>query len=337
MTEIARHLDVSCQAVSLALRGKAGVSDKLRQKIISFADQHGYIPNAAAAELMAKVRSHRQLPAYDTIAYINTFAHPELDQSVRSFREFQRGAADRAHDFGYNIEVFHYRGENMTPKRLQQILFARGTRGLLIGPKWKDEPEIQLDWNKFCAVLIGEEVFESKLLRVCNHHRHASMTALTQLLELGYSRIGLFLNRRDEESRSFTYELGLEAFRRRNPQAFAESCYIDDMSEQERRDFIIQKKLDGVLSQDPALLNTTRSVNEQRPKSKRIGYAKLDVDPNSDMAGFFMDPFYVGRVGFDMLKGLLHQGESGGTQYTTAVLIEGEWKDGSTAPRRRKQ
>src|SRR5690606_4735951 len=47
-TAIAKRLGLSQRAVSLALNGKAGVSDVTRQRILSVATGMGYRPNASA-------------------------------------------------------------------------------------------------------------------------------------------------------------------------------------------------------------------------------------------------------------------------------------------------
>ncbi|SHH54687.1 LacI family DNA-binding transcriptional regulator [Thermosipho atlanticus] len=54
ITKIAKDLGVHPSTVSRALSGKSGVSDKLRKKIIEYAEQIGFYPDARASSLRRK-------------------------------------------------------------------------------------------------------------------------------------------------------------------------------------------------------------------------------------------------------------------------------------------
>ena len=58
LREIAVRAGVTRMAVSLALRGKAGVSDSLRRKILKISKQLGYVPDPEVAKFLSHIRSH---------------------------------------------------------------------------------------------------------------------------------------------------------------------------------------------------------------------------------------------------------------------------------------
>jgi len=62
LRETAERAGVPRRAVSLALRGKAGVSAATRRKILRLAKQLGYRPDPEVSKLLARIRS-RALPS----------------------------------------------------------------------------------------------------------------------------------------------------------------------------------------------------------------------------------------------------------------------------------
>jgi LacI family transcriptional regulator len=212
LLEIARRLGVSKTAVSLALRNKPGLSAETKQRIVKLAEELGYAPNPLSVELMALVRDNRQKSAGQTIAFFNTFMDPGLMKRIEGFPEFVTGAALRAERYGYKVEVFEARSPGMTGARLADILQARGIRGILVGPRWGQEPEMDFPWERFSVVLVGEPEYGKNLHRVCNHHIHACSTALRNLAAKGYRNIGVALAAIHERSYGYDYLLGVDQF-----------------------------------------------------------------------------------------------------------------------------
>jgi hypothetical protein len=48
----------------------------------------------------------------------------------------------------------------MTGSRLSHILKSRAVRGVLVGPRWRTEPDMEFDWSAFSVVLVGEAEYE---------------------------------------------------------------------------------------------------------------------------------------------------------------------------------
>ena len=212
VTSIAAKLGVSAMSVSVALRGMPGVSAELRAKILSAARELGYTPDPVASEYMAMLRSLRGANGAETIAFINTFSNPSLFDLTPGLSDFIAGAKRQARVFGYNVERFDNASLGAGSRRLAKILKARGVRGVLLGPRWRNEPDIEFPWDEFSVVLVGEAEYGPNLYRVCNHHLHSCSVALRSLEARGYRRVGLALLRGDESRRGFNYRLGMEQF-----------------------------------------------------------------------------------------------------------------------------
>ncbi len=354
---VAASLGLSKTTVSVALRGRPGVSDEMRARIVAEAKRLGYTPNPVAAELMAMVRTRRRTSVGETIAFINTFqADPTLMRRIPSFQKFIAGATEQAAHFGYRIEEFRASDYGTGSARLDQVLKARGIRGVLVGPRWFDEPEITLDWPAYSCVLIGETTYGAGIYRVCNHHPQTMELALTSLASLGYKRIGIELMSNYEAVRHFDLLAGVTPAERQvertarffvhvRPRRTApgiERVPVDERSAlstahdtlhqiPKLAKWVQRDRLDALLTlhgYDPEALRSIRTAS-----GHALGYARLDTHAEEACAGINQHPTDIGSTAMDLLRGLLHSGERGVVPRPRIVLVEGEWIDGPTAPR----
>jgi LacI family transcriptional regulator len=330
---IAKELGISNTAVSMALRNRKGVSEKLRQQVLECAARLGYAPDPITVELMTIVRSKRPVNAdSQLIAYINTFKNPALYLKVPNYRQFDRGAIMRAKEYGYQVEVFNAFGDGMNAARLGQILKARGVRGVLIGPRYMDEPDLDIDWSAFSAVLVGSEKYGAGIYRVCNNHVHTSATTLHHLDQLGYKRIGVVFLERYEATRGFDYVLGVEQFRKeRGKGPKVEVSFYREWDHPRFVKWVKEKNLDAVVSLEPYVW---KSVQEYRKQTGQpLGYACLSVTSEvPTFTGINQHYEEIGATAMESLRSLMMSGARGAVPRPQIILIEGEWTAGETAP-----
>lgn len=329
----------------------------MRKRIVAEAERLGYAPNAVASELMAMVRAGRQRSPGEVIAFINTFQEdPTLMKRISSFRLFFEGAVEYAAQFGYIVEEFRASDFKRNPARLDQVLKARGVRGVLVGPRWFDEPDIHLDWPAYSCVLVGETSYGAGIYRVCNHHPQTVELALTRMAALGYKRIGLELMANYESVRHFDHLAGVAPaerqvgekarfFVRMNPDKPIPD--IDQVPPEQRNNVALVYNTEHRLpelakwanQQQLDALVTLRGYEPQQicqitgPTGRPMGYARLSVEAGDGCAGVDQHSIDIGRTALDLLRGLLHSGNRGVVPRPRIVLVEGEWFDGPTAPR----
>jgi LacI family transcriptional regulator len=332
ITCIAADLGVSPMSVSVALRGKPGVSEALRNRILQRAREMGYRPDPVTAELMSLVRSSRRRRGAETIAFLNTFADPGFFHRIEGFVSFVNGAKERAAQFGYRVELFDVRAAGMTSARLARILKARGVRGVLLGPRWLDEPDITFPWSDFSVVLVGEAAYGPNLYRVCNHHLHSCATCLRVAVECGYRRIGVALFRKGEVQRSFDYLLGVDQFVRSGEQrAQIIPWLFESFDSEATARWVRRKRLDCVISLSAQVGLCVTSMPPVR--GRRIGFASLSLERGSSWAGIDQHLDQIGAASVDLLRNLLLSGERGVPPQPRIMLVEGEWKEGDTIVR----
>ena len=332
INSLATELGISATAVSLALRGKPGVSEALRTRVLEAAKTQGYVPNSVASELMAMVRARkRNSNPGDLVAYVNALPSAKEFNDIPTFRNFFDGAAERGLSYGYRLERFDAHSPGMTGARLTQILKARGVRGVLIGGRWYNDKELNIDWSAFSVVLVGETEYKTNICRVSNHHTHTTANCIKKLAELGYRRIGVALRKKYEETRSFEWSLGVEQFRRSNQtDAQAEEWLYGEWDELAFLTWVDQCKLDAVVSLAPEAAHVLERLRAERGRAP--AYAALDVRPGTNWSGINQDSRQIGAVAMDLLRSLLLSGERGVVFQPRTVLMEGTWIDGQTAP-----
>lgn len=356
LQDIATSLGLSKTSVSVAIRGRPGVSDELRAKIRAEAERLGYRPDPLAQELMARIRAKRTRRSAESIAFINTFQEdPTLLHRIESFRIMFEGAVQQGARYGYKVVELRAGDRGMTPARLDQVLKTRGIRGVLVGPRWFDEPEIELDWSAYSCVLVGETTYGAGIYRVCNNHAHTTELALTQLAKLGYRRIGLELTESYERVRHFDFLAGVEPARRiagssaeffvrivpvrRSPEILnlppadrtpAFHKWVIEHYGPDIQQWILQERLDAVVTLggiEPQSLRAFRTYH-----GRPLGFASLDCGISPACSGIDQHAAEIGEAAIDLLRGLLLSGERGVVPHPRTLLIEGAWIDGETAP-----
>ncbi len=331
LLEIARRLGVSKTAVSLALRGKPGLSQETNQRIIDLARELGYSPNPVSAELMAMVRAKRPPSGAQTIAFFNTLKDPSQMRLLFGFWEFVVGAEERARHYGYRVEVFETQSPGMTVDRMAGILSARGIRGILVGPSWATDPPLGFPWERFSAVVLGDPERGDHLHRVCHHHIHGCVTALEVLAAKGYRNILVTLGRRNQRNTGFAYMLGVEQFRQRTTSGVNVTTWIyDEWVDAERREGIEKGGFDAVVALDPSVGRSMETIRDSADRP--LAFASLNRPPDSRKSGINQHTEAIGAAAVDLLRGLLLSGERGVASRPQILLVDGEWVEGETTP-----
>jgi DNA-binding LacI/PurR family transcriptional regulator len=330
LLDIARKLGVSKTTVSLALRGKPGLSEETVRRVLKTANELGYTPNPIAAELMAIMRTNRHLEGSQVIAFINPYQNPKRIRRLAGIWDFVEGAKMRASTYGYRVELFDAREPGMTDGRLADVLEARGIRGVLLGPTWGTEAQVELPWDRFYAVVLGVPESGPHLQRVCNHHPHGSYTALSVLVSKGYRNVGVALVGRHERGTGYGYSFGAEQFRREERPGVKVTTWIyDEWSNANAKAWVQKHRLDAVIGMDGGynLFTTLRTA-----EGASVGYANLAVWPGTPLSGINQHPQVIGSAGVDLLRSLMLGGTRGIASRPQILLVDGEWKEGRTTP-----
>ncbi len=337
LTDIARRAGVSVMTVSRALRQQANTSPATIRKIQDIANELGYRPNPLVSALMTYRRAARPVKAHLNLAFLTDYPTRDGWKAIRLFEEFYEGMIESADRHGYGTEILWMREPGVTPERMNQILRARNTHGLVIAPLPRAHGHMDLDWDQFAAVTFGYSLEQPQLHRAANHQFRSMRRVIRELRQLGYSRLGLALpaalNERVDRQwlASFLLEHANDDNGSRIP------LFIVDDAQWTYENFVrwyARNKPDVIIAHEETVLGWLRTMNVRVPED--VGFAHLNLhDKTSQFAGIYQNGPAIGLAATDMLVAMINRNERGVPSLAHSLLIEGTWVEGSTLRRQR--
>jgi LacI family transcriptional regulator len=334
MQQIADAAGVSRMTVSLALRNHPRITAETRERIQRIARDLGYRPDPEIAKLMAHLRRTRPSTHRSTIALLTAAGRPEPWRFNRHFAKFYEGAVRRADEMGYKLEEFWLKQPGLTGRRLTKILHTRSIEGLLIGPYARPSAHLSLDLAQFAAAEYGQNVWRPRLHRADHNQFQGVLLAIRQLRRLRYRRIGLVV---------------LEGYDRRVMHAW-EGAYLfcqQRIARPDRLPALVTRTVDfsffarwfekhrpeAVIASHLEVKDWLARLGVRLPQD--AGFAYLDwLDESNACAGINQHYDQIAAAAVDLVVGQLRRNERGAPAFPKLVLIEGDWVDGPTAPRR---
>lgn len=324
IAEVARRAGVSRTAVSYALRDDPNIAAETRAKIRKVADAMGYRPDPVLAKLMTHLHAGRGGRRYaGKLAFLNVHEDRDFFKTTPALSDFRLSAEARADELGYGTEEFWLHEPGRTPRRLAQMLVARGIRGLLVGSTGRHGSVVEFPWAKFAAVTVGYSVETPALHRVVTHHYRNTRLALRRVAEAGYSKIGFAADREAEPAME---NLHLAAF----------LAYQQDVAAKERVPplLITREETEAVRRwfetyKPEVVLTTSPEVAELR-----VPWVKLLLwDEGDAVAGVRPGYERLGAAAVNLLAGQLQHDEFGVPEDAKIVQVEGRWCDGASLPK----
>lgn len=335
LREIARRLDISHTTVSRALRNDPRITASLRRRVRRTAAEMGYQPDPMLAALAHYRRGTIHHPVTAALAWINTWPEPKRLRSFREFDLYWKGAAAEAGRNGYRLEELSC-PRDLSPARLQEVLKARGIRGLLLSPGWAGIiPDWQnFKWEDFYAVRFGYSLKSPSTHLVSSDQLSNGLLAFERMWAKGYRRIGMVMwkiqgSRLVRFAAGYLYgQLQVQPKLRLTPHMMEES----DPVKTERQFLAWFKKTqpDAILTDVQIVPQLLANAGYRVPQD--IGLATLSVLDGGINAGIYQNSEEIGAAGVQLLISLIHHNERGVPEIPREVLIPGRWVDGSELP-----
>lgn len=334
MKMIAARLGVSKATVSLALRNSAEVSESMKARVRTVAEEMGYKANPALGQLLSQVRSRDSYRA--TLGLINANTDARAFTRHPTIPDYLRGIRARAELHGYRLDDFWLHEPEMKADRLKAILEARGIKGALVVGLMEDAtfPEKLLPVaESLPTVVTGVRTHEPTLPYVCSDHHGLVLLALENALRLGYRRPGLVIDGEIDRlvegrfTAAYLYgQLQLPARDRLPP------FYQGKDEEADRKAFaqwLEARKPDVLFTLYNDVEKWLTDLGLKVPAE--MGLIQLEWRrSNSRWAGLHQHNDRTGEAAVDTLVAMLHSGESGLQAEPRAVLIAPSWVDGET-------
>lgn len=177
MKDIAKELNISINAVSIALNDKPGVSDSMRLKILRTADKMGYINE-----------KHHYLSVFSKsnicILMQSYYANTGYFYSI-----VLRSIVERAKQLGY-ISILNYFEDNQF--EFPDCIIDRKVAGILVVGKISDQNLNQLKNTGIPVVLVDYTSLGDTCDCVLTHNKQGGYLITQYVLDKGYKRVGFF-------------------------------------------------------------------------------------------------------------------------------------------------
>jgi LacI family transcriptional regulator len=328
---IARAANVSRSTVSRVMRNDDRISEATAARVREAARALGYRPNPLLATLMERIRSGRKLSYQGTIGVITEFEDPRgWYGSASSWREIDRGAARRAEERGYHLEYFSTQPYDREGRRLSQILRTRDIHGIYVTPGFSQR-RLSLQWEHFSAATTGYGLVDPPLHRVCYNNYHGIQLACRELRRLGYRRIGLYLEQRNDEVTDHHYLAGFLLYlESAAPADRVHPVLVPRYQAAAFKDWFAQTRPDAVISSTRQVFDWARELGPRSPEE--FGFVHLDHhDRISDCAGINHHSELIGEAVIDLIVAQIYRGETGIPRHSMTTVVEGYWVPGKSA------
>lgn len=327
---------VSVSTASRCLSGAAKVAVATRDRVFAAAQATGYHHNALVGQVMSATRRCLALDHLGTLAFVTPVADPNEWRSTPTLRRNWEAARERAESFGFEITEFTLSSRGMTGRRLGEILTARGITGVLLAAFPREPHDISLPWDDFAYVQVGHRILSPRLDCVVSDHTEAVVMAARVIAGRGYCRIGLAIEKYQDEITDGRWSLGYAGLRAAQPSlAEIPPLLAQHLGAEEFLKWVATHRVDCVLT-----LSTFR--NEPNPMEawladaglrmpQEVALVSLDLTPvHPDWAGIEQHSDEIGRGAVDLLFSKLQAGERGIPKLPRTLQVHGHWRDGRT-------
>jgi len=326
-----KHIGDSCAVskatVSLALRDDPRIPDVTRAKIKAAAERLGYRMNPLVSAHSAYVRTARSHKAATVLGYLTNWTSTALPASSLVNQRILTGMHERAGELGYKVDHFQLLERGLTERRLSHILATRSILGVVVADLAKSHSALDLDWQNVASVAIGYGLRFPLIHRVC-HDQYGSMRVLlNELTALGYKRIGLAMEHRQDERTNNLILAAYFAHQHQHGNAALAPLLPTEWGKPELIKWYRRQKPDVIVSVLDDVVGWLREVGIGVPD--KVSFASVCLLKNEG-AGIYQHFEAIGSAAVDLLVSQLHTNRRGLPEHPQTNLILGSWRPGKT-------
>lgn len=330
--DIAQKAGLSRPTVSLALNGSPAVSAETRAHVRRVAEELGYQPDPMLSAL-SKYRNIKQAKNYkETLAWISHSSATAPWNHITTYAAYFAGACRRANALGFDVEPIDLHQQQLSGRRLDGILRARGIRGMLVCPPSQQGDDYVFPVDRYSLITFGYSVRTPALHRVSSSHFLATKTIFNKLIACGYRRIGFAGSRQvniKTQDLCLSAYLGGCANHRLDP--IPELLADPDTPEEfavRFREWHACHRPDAIIITSPMWPAIQRS-GLSIPEELAVASPMVPCG-NRELTGVVEKSEQIGATAVDTLVQLIQHDERGIPRDPRTILLEGEWNEGTT-------
>jgi DNA-binding LacI/PurR family transcriptional regulator len=331
LRHIAERVGVSRMTVSQALRDDGRIAEATRERVRAAARELGYEPNPRLGTLMSETARTRHGVPGEPLAFMTS--EPTREGWTRYDSATYANIEQRAAEHGCRLEPWWIADPDMTPARVNRIIWSRGIRGVIIpnvsGQFFADwGGTLPIEWDRFCTVEIGGSLRKPAINHVQHDHQAGLFMTLERLEGLGYRRIGLCLRTEDDQRTHHRWSGAYLVWRRLKAyETELQPLIVEEFEPVAVRRWIRKNRLEAIIS--PGVL-PFREWGLRVPE--KLGFASLDLwgERAASVAGIDQHPGELAAAAVDMLMTLLWRNQRGVPEHPMSLIIPGSWVAGET-------
>ena len=335
LKDIAIEAGLSVAAVSMALRNHQSLPASTIDRVKALAEELGYKPDPALSALAAHRSRLRVTKDFSVIGLVSNWSKEDGWTSLPSAQAVIEGARARALELGFTLQHLWSRSENVSPSRFDQILQARGIRGLILAPFEDPEDVLELDWKQYSVVTVEKPFHYTHFHHVVQNHYSDLLLAWEKIRERGYQRIGLVV--RDDLANRWGHQWEsahrLAQFSANTGEDAIPTLQLKGNDKKEQIDLVkswLQLfKPEVVISRCDCFFEAAEDLNLRVPED--VGYVSLNVtDDEPGVSGIHQHRDVMGATAVDVLNSLLQRNFRGEHAVSIGTQVDGSWVDGNT-------
>ena len=177
--DIARALGLSPAAVSLALRGRPGVSEATRALVLEKAAELGYVMEDRAHP---DRRGMIQLVIYKR--------HGKVFSETPFFEQLTEGVAEKAAELGYHLSISYFYGSQNHQEQLRSLRSLK-SGGIILLATEMHAVDMKLFSNVDVPLVVLDNFFPTESYDLVGiDNRYGVVDAIRYLIDCGHTRIG---------------------------------------------------------------------------------------------------------------------------------------------------
>ncbi len=327
---IAEACGTNRMTVSLALRGRAGVSEATKARVRAEAERQGYRPNPLVSALMAHMRGARTPRYQATLALIHDAPQADWRRMFAACRQFDAGLHRRTEQLGYGVETFWLGSPKWAGGGLERALKGRGIHGVVVAPLPSGVRELRFDFSGFAAAVIGQSLHRPVLHSATPHFFAMIELGFERLCATGRRRIGLLLDpERDARSKHQWLGAFLGCQMAAEGQRGDARPLVKTIGAAEFAEWVRAERLDAVMSADAGHLAWLREAGWAVPG--QIAYVCITRAAHMrGVAGVMSNTAEIAAAAVDMVVAQIHRNERGVPDEPRILQITPRWVPGDT-------
>ena len=333
MRDVAARAKVSVATVSKSLRGAASIPPQTRAAVAKVAAEMGYRTHPFVAALMQSRRKRTAPSQPPPLAFVTAYGTADAWKKMPTpfLPMVFAGADQRAAERGYTLSHFWLHQDDMSNRRLSEVMHARGVRGILLPPLPRPGMQIDLVWSYFSVVSVGAPLAHPILHCMSNDHYQSMQLAMQACWQCGCRRPGFAVDQWVNERIDRRWEAAFEiaraqgAFERNVP-----SFIFPKWDPAAVARWIKREKPDVVLSVfSETQLDQLKRMGIRIPHD--VGLVSLSVHADdSPLSGIRQHAKRIGAAAVDQLISLVDRNETGIPEHPITLTLKGTWNMGRT-------